>query len=124
MPSPHVRIPLPRSAPPGPGLSTWLRDEDCRVTVVVVGGVDLVTAPVLREALERARLALEATRDRAELLVDMREVSFLGAAGLSVLAFAQILCIDDGTTMRVVGDQRVVRRPMELTGLHRLLPRR
>lgn len=127
MPSSHLKFPVGRRAatgPPAPTLSTRLRGSGSLVTLIVAGDVDLVTAPVLQEALERARLAIEATSGPAELVVDMRAVSFLSAAGLNALAFAHILCVDDGTTMRVVGDQRVVRHPMELTGLHRLLPSR
>lgn len=127
MPALHVRIPVRRRAtarPPGPALSTRLRSDGSRATVLVAGEIDLFTAPELLTALEHARLGLDTTRGDTELLVDLCEVTFLSAAGLRVLAFEHILCIDDGTTMRVVSDQYAVRRPMELTGLERLMASR
>lgn len=92
-----------------------------RATVRVAGEVDLVTAAALDEALERARLGVRAVVGFPELVVDLREVSFLSAAGLRVLDVVHVRCVDDGMSMRVVGDQRAVRRPMELTGLEPLL---
>ena len=108
----------------GTDLSTWSHHTGSRTTVRVVGEVDLLTAPVLQEALDSARRRLRASSAHPELLVDLREVSFLGAAGLSVLAVVQLRCVTDGTTMRVVGDQPAVRRPMELAGLRQLLAAR
>ena len=124
MPSLHARIPLRqrvRTEPLAAQLSTRLRTRGSHVTVVVSGEVDLVTVPVLQDAFEGARRALDATRGHATLLVDLRDVSFLGASGLAVLAFAHLLFVDDGMTMHVIGDHSAVRRPIELTGLARLL---
>jgi anti-anti-sigma factor len=95
-----------------------------RATVRVAGEVDLVTAPVLEEALERARLDVRATVEFPELVVDLCEVSFLSAAGLHVLATVHVRCVDDGMSVRVVGDHHAVRRPMELAGLERLIANR
>jgi len=120
----HVRTARGRrgaGAPPGSDLSTWSRSTGSRTTVRVAGEVDLVTAPMLKEALESAYLGIRTARARPELLVDLRGVSFLSAAGLSVLAVLHFRCVADGLSMRIVGDQRAVRRPMELTGLDRLL---
>jgi anti-sigma B factor antagonist len=120
----HVRTIARRRAagdPRGPHLSTWSRNTGSRTTVRVAGEIDLVTAPMLKEALESAYRGVRASRPLPELLVDLREVSFLSAAGLNVLAVLHVRCVTDGRSMRIVGDQRAVRRPMELTGLGRLL---
>jgi anti-anti-sigma factor len=106
------------------GLSTWSHHAGSRTTVHVVGEVDLLTAPILQEALDSARRCVLASCAHPELLIDLREVSFLGAAGLSVLAVVRVRCVRDGTSMCVVGDQPAVRRPMELVGLRQLLATR
>jgi anti-sigma B factor antagonist len=120
----HVRTATRRHAgggPPGSDLSTWSRNTGSRTTVRVAGEVDLVTAPMLKEALESAYLGVRTYRAHPELLVDLRGVSFLSAAGLTVLAILHVRCVTDGLSMHIVGDQRAVRRPMELTGLDQLL---
>jgi anti-sigma B factor antagonist len=116
----HVRTATfghPAGGAPESDLSTWSRSKSSRTTVHVVGEVDVVTAPALKKALESARLSTRTSCAHPELVIDLREVSFLSAAGLGVLAVLHIRCVDDGTSMRVVGDQVAVRRPMELTGL-------
>jgi anti-sigma B factor antagonist len=123
----HVRTATRRRArgsPPGSKLSTWSRSTGSRTTVRVAGEVDLLTAPMLKEALESARLSVRTSRAHPELLVDLREVSFLSAAGLNVLAVLHVRCVVDGLSIRIIGDQRAVRRPMELTGLEQLLAKR
>lgn len=120
----HVRTATRRRArggPPGSDLSTWSRSTGSRTTVRVAGEIDLVTAPMLKEALETAYLNVRISRAHPELLVDLREVSFLSAAGLSVLAVLHVRCVVDGLSIRIIGDQRAVRRPMELTGMDQLL---
>lgn len=127
MAAPQVHMPVrghTTAEAPSPALSTQLLSDGSRATVLVAGEVDLFTAPALLTALEHARLDLDTTRGHTELLVDLREVTFLGATGLRVLAYEHILCIDDGTIMRVISDRYAVRRPMELTGLARLLASR
>lgn len=110
--------------PSGPALSTWSRSTGSHATVRVAGEVDLLTAPLFKETLESVYLDLRAGRAQPELLIDLRGVSFLSAAGLNVLAVLHVRCVADGLSMRVVGDQEAVRRPMELTGLGRLLAER
>jgi anti-anti-sigma factor len=66
-------------------------------------------------------LRVRTSRAHPELLIDLRQGSFLSAAGLGVLAVLHVQCVVDGTSMHVLGDQPAVRRPMELTGLASLL---
>ncbi|MFQ6392996.1 STAS domain-containing protein [Nocardia sp. KC 131] len=83
-------------------------------TVITVSGeVDVASAPRLQTAIE------DALRGNPVLLVlDLSSVGFLGSAGLSVLLMASESARQDGLRV-VVSDQ--VRRPIEVTGLDKLL---
>lgn len=89
------------------------------VVVEVVGEVDAYTAPLLDACLTTQ------TRRRGvrTLTVDMRRVTFLGAAGVSVLARTQRRCRMRGAGMAVVPDtQDRVLRAMQLCGLRDVPP--
>jgi anti-sigma B factor antagonist len=89
-----------------------------RVTVEVVGEVDHFTAPLLSACLD-THVARGGLR---ELVVDMDGVTFLGAAGLAILARADLRCRERGARFRVRPQGRAaVRRPLELAGLTHLL---
>jgi anti-anti-sigma factor len=93
--------------------------EPGHVVVEVAGEVDTYTAPLLDACLTTQ------TRRRglATLTVDMRRVTFLGAAGVSVLARAQRRCQMRGARLTAVPDgQGRVLRPIRLYGLHDVLP--
>jgi anti-anti-sigma factor len=78
------------------------------VTVVGLrGDLDLLTAPLLREAL---RPLIDAA---GAVLVDLSGVEFLGSSGLAELAAAQ----DGGARIVLVASGRAVVRPLEVTGL-------
>ncbi|MBM7808243.1 anti-anti-sigma factor [Geodermatophilus bullaregiensis] len=90
-----------------------------RVVVEVAGEVDAYTAPLLDACLSTQ------TRRRgvSELTVDMERVTFLGAAGVSVLARVQRRCRVRGARLVVVrGGRRSVQRPIRLCGLTDVLP--
>lgn len=87
--------------------------------VEVAGEVDTHTAPLLDACLTTQ------TRRRGlrTLTLDMRRVTFLGAAGVSVLARAQRRCRMRGARLAVVPDgQGRVLRPIRLGGLDDVLP--
>ncbi len=91
------------------------------VVVEVAGEIDTCTAPLLDACL------ITQTRRRAvrTLTVDMQRVTFLGAAGVSVLAQARRRCRMRGARLKVVPDaQDRVRPPMRLGGLDDLLSSR
>lgn len=88
-----------------------------RIVVTVSGEVDALTAPRLGELLTN-RLRSGARM----VIVDLSAVAFLGAAGLSVLAQAALAARIAGIELLVVtGDNRVVRRVLDLTGMNREL---
>jgi anti-sigma B factor antagonist len=79
-------------------------------TVAVKGDLDLSTAPLLDRAL---REAVDPAPARVDL--DMRELSFLDASGVSVILRAWHLAEDRGTRLRLVGPGPFVRRVLEIT---------
>ena len=87
--------------------------DTCRVTVA--GEIDARSAPVLCHHL------LEAARrpDVTVVELDLRGVTFLGAAGLSALVTAHRAAEDAGRVLRMrCGSRRAVLRPMQITGLY------
>lgn len=85
------------------------------VTATAVGDVDLRTAPRLGEELDKAQAAAGA------VLVDMRQVGFIGSAGLSVLVDGARRASDTGGRIAIVVSGHTVRRAIEVTGLDAVL---
>ena len=86
---------------------------ECRdgVTRVAVGGeIDIATAPALSDSLVRA----EHPRD-CVIMVDLRNVTFMDAMGLTTLLRARDRAIMNGQRLVIVGASRAVRRLFEAT---------
>ncbi|MGN2636702.1 STAS domain-containing protein [Nocardia takedensis] len=81
--------------------------------LTVNGEVDVASAPQLQSAIEEALKAQPPV-----LVVDLSGVGFFGSAGLSVLLVASEAAPAGG--LRVVASDQV-RRPIEVTGLDKLL---
>jgi anti-anti-sigma factor len=80
------------------------------VVLTVTGEVDMTTAPELEHAVR------DALAERpAALVIDLTAAEFLSSAGIAVLVFAHRN--GDGVAVRVVAAERIVLRPLELTGL-------
>lgn len=79
------------------------------------GELDMLTAPLLSEALARIR-----TSDRRHLVVDMTELHFMDRAGLAALLER---CGDgaERSMLTVTGCRENVRRVLELTGHDELI---
>jgi anti-sigma B factor antagonist len=84
---------------------------DAGAVVVVTGEVDLLTADGLRDAL------CAAVVDHQLVVVDLSAVDFLSSSGLTSLALAHRAAVAAGHVMCVVATDRVVLRPIEITGL-------
>jgi anti-sigma B factor antagonist len=84
------------------------------VVMRVTGEIDQDTVPILAEHLVAT---LRATRPPTPVVLDLRSVTFLGSAGLSVLMRSQSWCAEQGTPLRIVADRREVLRPFQITGL-------
>ena len=86
------------------------------VAVVSIGGeIDLSTAPafeaVIAEALEE---------DPPALVVELSEVIFMASVGLRILAATQEK-VGKSIQIAVVADNMAASRPMQLTGLDKLI---
>jgi anti-sigma B factor antagonist len=79
--------------------------------VVVTGEVDLLTADRLRDAL------CAAVVDHRLVIADLSAVEFLSSSGLTALALAHRAAVAAGHELCVVAIERVVLRPIEITGL-------
>lgn len=82
------------------------------VVLAVRGEVDMSTSPLLRDRLH------EHIRPTClHLAVDLTEVSFFGAAGLTVLVTVREAAEAAGIRLCLVADTRAVLRPLTITGL-------
>jgi anti-sigma B factor antagonist len=101
----------------------WVADRPAggchRVIVDVVGEVDHYTAPLLGDCLQRHC----DRRGLRELVVDLDGVTFLGGAGLTVLARTRRRCSARGIRLVVWSSgHRAVLRSLQWGGLSDLLP--
>ena len=94
----------------------WERQRD-RVRVTVAGEVDAATTPRLRDALAAARTGA----GLRSVVVDLSLVGFLDSCGLTALTEAHEACEAAGQRLEVVYATEAVRRPLVVTGLHRVL---
>ncbi|WP_143467061.1 STAS domain-containing protein [Lentzea kentuckyensis] len=82
------------------------------VVLAVCGELDSSTSPLLRDRL------LDHVRPTCpQLVVDLTEVTFFGAAGITVLVAAREAAETAGIRMCLVACTRVVLRPLTITGL-------
>jgi anti-sigma B factor antagonist len=91
--------------------SPWVR------VVEAVGSIDLCTAPELANHLSVAL----AEGIPVIVVVDLRRVDFLGAAGLSVLVAVDQRAREQQITLRVVAGTHAVCRVLRVTGLDQTL---
>jgi anti-sigma B factor antagonist len=91
-------------------LSTLTRHHG-EVVVVVRGEVDVGTAPTLLSLLDEAMLHPSCRT----LIVDLREVRFLGARGVGVLLTARLAADAHDVRLALVAEHRAVLRPLEIT---------
>jgi anti-sigma B factor antagonist len=88
------------------------RSGDSGPVVRITGEVDIQTAPLLEERLQRVL-----DEGFSSLVVDLGEVSFLDSTGLSALIACLKRCEAGGGTVHLVSAQPNVRRVFEVTGL-------
>lgn len=99
-------------------LNSATREVDGTVVVEVTGEVDLDTAPRLREMIA---VALDEVAD-GPCIVDLTAVTYLASAGLTALVDATREAAARQEALRIVVDaNRPVIRPIEITGLDRVL---
>lgn len=91
---------------------TVLRNGLVETYVRLTGELDLVTAPHLRGCLDELL-----TGPPSELVVDLRQVSFIDSAGLAVLAAARAAAAKTGRSLKLVRGQSQVERVFAISGL-------
>jgi len=106
-----------RSDPSGMDILTaHIGEQDGVVVVSIAGELDMLTVqkvtPLLDDAITRGK----------PVIVDMSALSFFSSSGLSLLARLDEQRRQERADVRLVADQRVVVRPLHLTGLHDLFP--
>lgn len=85
------------------------------VVIAVRGEVDLCTSPLLQDSL-----VAHLRPPSSALVIDLSDVGFFGAAGLTVLTNARDAAMAAGIKLCVVAHSRPVLRPLTITGLDRV----
>lgn len=83
--------------------------------VTVAGEIDMVTTPNLRSFLQQ-----QLEQVGSLLVIDLREVKFLGSSGLAVLVEIRGTAQERRLGLRLVCNSREVTRPLQATGLTEL----
>jgi anti-anti-sigma factor len=98
-------------------------DSEIRPEAVLVhvgGEIDSSTAGELRSKLESA-LRQAGGQDSRLLIVDLQNVAYFGSAGLNAVLDCHKQGLRAGTSVRLVADNELVVRPIEVTNLDSLL---
>lgn len=86
------------------------------VTVVhVAGEIDVYTAPLLREVLDKQIAA-----GRTKLVVDLEQVTFMDSTGLGVLVGRLKLVRGQNGSLRIVSAQDRILKVFKITGLDKV----
>ncbi|AGL39267.1 MULTISPECIES: STAS domain-containing protein [Mycobacterium avium complex (MAC)] len=88
---------------------------DQAVVLTVSGEVDMLSSPMLAEAIQTALAAKPAA-----LIVDLSKVGFLASAGMTVLVTTQAE-LQPPTKFAVVADGSATSRPIKLMGIDSVL---
>ncbi len=97
---------------------TVLQHDQAIVVTRVAGEVDMLTGPSLQSHLDKA-LASRPVR----LIVDLSQVSFMGATGLTVLIKTKAAATHQGTTLQLRGMSRAAARALHAAKLGCLFDR-
>ena len=84
--------------------------------IVLSGELDMATVPILDEYLTRVE-----TDEVAEIVVDLREVTFIDTVGLRAFLAARDRAEANGRQLVLTGAGPRVRRVFEITGFESLL---
>jgi anti-sigma B factor antagonist len=98
-----------------------LRRDGTQLFVRFVGEVGLDNVAVLATALELGPTNAGERQNVTEIVVDLRSVTFLCAAGVEELSRVRERGERAGVKLRVIADQWVAKRPLRLAGLDRIL---
>lgn len=97
-------------------LATRMETEaDGRVVIFAAGDIDLATAGMLREALERA------LANSDSVVVDVGDVGFIDSSGLNALVWGHQLAQTSGGSLQLRRPSPMLCRLLEITALDSLL---
>ncbi|MDP1847566.1 MAG: STAS domain-containing protein [Solirubrobacteraceae bacterium] len=102
---------------PVPDFDLRVVRSDSRLHIAPVGELDIATAPQLEEAISKAT-----SEPVAELVLDLRELTFMDSTGLRTLAQANLKAEQAGTALSIWRGSRQIERVLEISGLGPLLP--
>ena len=88
-----------------------------RIQIVPSGELDIATAPQLERAIAEATAAAV-----AELVLDLRQLTFMDSTGLRALAQANVNAEAAGTRLAIWRGSHQIERVLEISGLGTLLP--
>ncbi|WP_406829412.1 anti-sigma factor antagonist [Pedococcus sp. KACC 23699] len=90
--------------------------EQGAVTIVhVAGEIDVYTAPLLREVLDK-----QVAAGRTTLVVDLEHVTFMDSTGLGVLVGRLKLVRGQNGSLRIVSAQDRILKVFKITGLDKV----
>jgi len=81
------------------------------------GELDIASAPEFESAITEAT-----TEPGAELVIDLRELTFMDSTGLRALAQTNARAEQDGFALSIIRGPRQIERVLEISGLADLLP--
>jgi len=91
-------------------------DEEGLTVVLLSGELDLSTAPVLRECLERLSSAVGRT-----VLMDLTNLTFVDSSGISALIMGCKRTRAQGGSFSLISPQPTVRRVLQMQGVFEYL---
>ena len=101
-------------------LAVECEDRADSIIVRAKGDIDSSTVGQLIAALTSA-LRLASTHPARLIIIDLQAVTFFGSAGLNAILDCREEAITAGSSVRLVADNLQVVRPIEVTGLDRVL---
>lgn len=103
----------------GPALATRVSSAGSTVTVALRGELDLATAASLRSCLGPL---VQQDPAPARLVLDLRDLTFLDASGISAVLTVQRALARRGGQLVLRSPSRLVRRVVKVLDLEQLLP--
>jgi len=98
-------------------LTCWLSSEGEGTIVHARGEIDAFTSASLGRCLQTAMMD-----SRAQIILDLSEVTFIDGSGLRILERCQQECRDRGLSFNLTQPAPHIRRLLELVDLDRVLP--
>jgi len=96
-------------------LSVSSTERGASTVVHVAGEIDVYTAPLLREVLDKQIAA-----GRTDLVVDLEQVTFMDSTGLWVLVGRLKLVRGQNGSLRIVSAQDRILKVFKITGLDKV----